>query len=138
LVGRTVAWLAWRRKKLAEKMKFPVGIGSGHFSFFLSADNVYFSLVAGSTLTLSADRGRVRPGWTSWQCGVCREYIFPNQKIVRTNLRASCQSSGRKMVGWKKFNSRLERSILFLSFLPHEAGRLVLALGMVHLRFLGQ
>jgi len=37
-----------RTMPLAEKMKFPVGIGSGHFSFFLSADNVYFSLVAGT------------------------------------------------------------------------------------------
>jgi len=52
-----------RTMPLAEKMKFPVGIGSGHFSFFLSADNVYFSLVAGSTLTLSADRGCVRPNF---------------------------------------------------------------------------
>jgi hypothetical protein len=52
-----------RTMPLAEKMKFPVGIGSGHFSFFLSANNVYFSLVAGSTLTLSADRGRVRPNF---------------------------------------------------------------------------
>jgi len=55
---------------LAEKMKFPVGIGSGHFSFFLSEDKVYFSLVAGSTLTLSADRGRVRPNFF---CGTDKE-----------------------------------------------------------------
>jgi len=34
-----------RTMPLAEKMKFSVGMGSGHFSFFLSADNVYFSLV---------------------------------------------------------------------------------------------
>jgi len=59
-----------RTMPLAEKMKFPVGIGSGHFSFFLSADNVYFSLVAGSTLTLSADRGCVRPNFF---CGTDKE-----------------------------------------------------------------
>jgi len=32
---------------LAEKMKFPVGIGSGHFS----ADNVYCSLVGNNVLS---------------------------------------------------------------------------------------
>jgi hypothetical protein len=52
-----------RTMPLVEKMKFPVGIGSRHFSFFLSADKVYFSLVAGSTLTLSADRGCLRPNF---------------------------------------------------------------------------
>jgi len=31
-----------RTMPLEEKMKFPVGIGSRHFSFFLSMDNVYF------------------------------------------------------------------------------------------------
>jgi len=59
-----------RTMPLAEKMKFPVGIGSGHFSFFLSTDNVYFSLVAGSTLMLSADRGCVRPNFF---CGTDKE-----------------------------------------------------------------
>jgi len=49
--GTTLVWRLKKTMPLAEKMKFPVGIGSGHFSLFLSADNVYFSLVAGSTLT---------------------------------------------------------------------------------------
>jgi len=43
--------------------------------------------VAGSTLTLSADRGRVRPGWTSWQCGVCREYIFPKNRPHQPTIK---------------------------------------------------
>jgi len=54
---------------LAEKMKFPIGIGSRHFSFFLQ-DNVYFSLVASSSLTSSADRGRVR---ANFFCGTDKE-----------------------------------------------------------------
>jgi len=58
-----------RTMPLAEKMKFPVGIGSGHFSFFLFTDNVYFSLVASSTLMLSANRGHVRPNF----CGMDKE-----------------------------------------------------------------
>jgi len=70
--------LAWRRKKeqchWRKKGNSQLGLVPGIFlfSFFLSTrsvDNVYFSVVAGSTLTLSADRGRVRPNF----CGTDKE-----------------------------------------------------------------
>jgi len=57
-------------KKRGGKNEIPSWDWFRAFFFFLVRDNVYFSLVAGSTLTLSADRGRVRPNFF---CGTDKE-----------------------------------------------------------------